>query len=361
MPSSNWLALQKVLPTRKRHSKSEQEGAPRKRRKVEHSRSPSPRSAPKADVKPATDGGANEEGAGETKNGESLPALRRMIFGQVEYSDGQRQPGKYLALDCEMVGVGPEGAESVLARVSLVNFHGAVQLDEFVRPRERVVDYRTEFSGVREADMVNAKSFEAVQTQVAALLKDRILVGHAVYNDLKALLLSHPHTATRDTQYYAGKSGVVKSKRIALRTLVAQEVGATIQGGEHSSVTDARATMAVYRLHRKEWERSAPRLRVSSVSATGKRRADEDEDEDEDEDAPSIPKDNRIKDTKTKPAFPGGGRKGVSSGLSTVVRRSDGVSASGGDKRGKGKGGGGGGEWWKVLGTGGGAKGSMRV
>jgi hypothetical protein len=45
-----------------------------------------------------------------------------------------------------------------------------------------------------------AKSFEAVQTQVAALLKDRILVGHAVYNDLKALLLSHPHTATRDTQ-----------------------------------------------------------------------------------------------------------------------------------------------------------------
>jgi RNA exonuclease 4 len=118
--------------------------------------------------------------------------------------------------------------------------------------------------------------------------------------------------------------------------------------------------MAVYRLHRKEWERSAPRLRVSSVSATGKRRADEDEDEDEDEDAPSIPRDGRIKDTKTKSAFPGGGRKGVSSGLSTVVRRSDGVSASGGDKRGKGKGGGGGGEWWKVL-TGGGAKGSMRV
>jgi RNA exonuclease 4 len=109
-----------------------------------------------------------------------------------------------------------------LARVSLVNFHGAVQLDEFVRPRERVVDYRTDFSGVREGDMVNgvssssctltlhtcetslmlipAKPFEAVQTRVSAVLKDRILVGHAVHNDLKALLLSHPHTATRDTQ-----------------------------------------------------------------------------------------------------------------------------------------------------------------
>jgi len=53
-----------------------------------------------------------------------------------------------------MVGVGIDGAESSLARVSLVNFYGAIQLDEFVRQRERVVDYRTQFSGVRESDMV---------------------------------------------------------------------------------------------------------------------------------------------------------------------------------------------------------------
>jgi RNA exonuclease 4 len=65
------------------------------------------------------------------------------------------RPGKYLALDCEMVGVGIDGLESSLARVSLVNYYGAVQLDEFVRQRERVVDYRTQFSGVRETDMIN--------------------------------------------------------------------------------------------------------------------------------------------------------------------------------------------------------------
>jgi hypothetical protein len=67
------------------------------------------------------------------------------------------RPGKFLALDCEMVGVGPEGAESSLARVSLVNYYGAVQLDEFVRQRERVVDYRTQFSGVRESDMIKGQ------------------------------------------------------------------------------------------------------------------------------------------------------------------------------------------------------------
>ena len=90
---------------------------------------------------------------------------------------------------------------------------------------------------------------------MADLLDDRILVGHAVHNDLKvwygmtlwlsisdyiwglqALLLSHPWASTRDTQYYAYKGGLTKSKRIALRNLVKQELDLVIQEGEHSSV-----------------------------------------------------------------------------------------------------------------------------
>lgn len=67
------------------------------------------------------------------------------------------RPGKYLAIDCEMVGVGIDGKESSLARVSMINYYGAVMMDEFVRQRERVVDYRTEFSGIRPSDMVKGK------------------------------------------------------------------------------------------------------------------------------------------------------------------------------------------------------------
>jgi hypothetical protein len=51
------------------------------------------------------------------------------------------------------VGVGPEARESALARVSIVNFHGAMVLDTFVKTAEKVVDYRTWVSGVREADL----------------------------------------------------------------------------------------------------------------------------------------------------------------------------------------------------------------
>jgi len=56
-----------------------------------------------------------------------------------------------------MVGVGIDGKESSLARVSVVNYHGAIILDEFVKQRERVVDYRTEWSGIRPGDLVNGK------------------------------------------------------------------------------------------------------------------------------------------------------------------------------------------------------------
>ena len=57
-----------------------------------------------------------------------------------------------------MVGVGIDGSESSLARVSLVNYHGVVQLDEYVKQREKVVDYRTQYSGIRDVNMVKGLS-----------------------------------------------------------------------------------------------------------------------------------------------------------------------------------------------------------
>ena len=57
-----------------------------------------------------------------------------------------------------MVGVGPMGKESTLARVSVVNYFGAVLLDEFVRQKERVTDWRTQWSGIRAKDMINGNS-----------------------------------------------------------------------------------------------------------------------------------------------------------------------------------------------------------
>ena len=48
----------------------------------------------------------------------------------------------FVALDCEMVGVGPQGRRSVLARVSVISGDGCCLLDTFVRVEEKVTDYR---------------------------------------------------------------------------------------------------------------------------------------------------------------------------------------------------------------------------
>lgn len=62
-----------------------------------------------------------------------------------------------MAIDCEMVGVGPTGEDSIVARVSLVNQFGKCIYDKHVKPTEKVTDYRTAFSGVRPEDIKNGE------------------------------------------------------------------------------------------------------------------------------------------------------------------------------------------------------------
>ncbi|XP_032431145.1 RNA exonuclease 4 isoform X2 [Xiphophorus hellerii] len=107
-----------------------------------------------------------------------------------------------VAIDCEMVGVGPDGEESILARVSLVNKFGKCIYDKYVKPTEKVTDYRTAVSGIRPEDIKDGEDVQTVQREVADILKGRIVVGHAIHNDLKILLLDHPKKFIRDTQKY---------------------------------------------------------------------------------------------------------------------------------------------------------------
>ncbi|KAM3320646.1 RNA exonuclease 4 isoform X2 [Capsicum chacoense] len=182
-----------------------------------------------------------------------------------------------IAIDCEMVGVSYVGNRSALGRVTLVNQWGNVIYDEYVRPAERVVDFRTKISGIRPQHLKKAKDFHVVQEEVAALIKGRILVGHALRNDFKvtvhllrlcvwsavtkwemfpvqALLLGHQKQDIRDTSEY--KHFLREGRKPALRNLATEVLGVGIQNGEHCPIEDARAAMMLYLKHRKEWEKS---------------------------------------------------------------------------------------------------------
>jgi len=171
---------------------------------------------------------------------------------------------KCIAMDCEMVGVGSQFSrdDSILARVSLVNHFGQVLYDTFVKPTEKVTDYRTEFSGVRPGDMESGEDFTIVQKKVSEFMNNRILVGHALHNDLKVLFLSHPRNKIRDTSKYRGFRKLFGGRNPSLKKLTEKLMGVQIQKGEHSSIQDAQAAMRLYTLNRKEWEGSLKKRRV---------------------------------------------------------------------------------------------------
>ncbi|KAI5804963.1 ribonuclease H-like domain-containing protein [Geopyxis carbonaria] len=177
--------------------------------------------------------------------------------GMVDAEGSKTELGKYIAMDCEMVGVGGEGdsERSALARVSIVNFHGHCVLDVFVKPKERVKDWRTWVSGVRPSDMEHALTFEEAQKKVAELMQDRILVGHAIKNDLECLLIGHPRIDTRDTSRFPPFRKLSKGRTPGLKKLAKELLGIDIQGGSHSSIEDARACMLLYRRNKDEFER----------------------------------------------------------------------------------------------------------
>jgi RNA exonuclease 4 len=162
--------------------------------------------------------------------------------------------GKYVAIDCEMVGTGEGGYDDALARVSVVDFHGRQVYDSYVRPRERVTDWRTHVSGVGPKHMAKARTFDEVQGQIAELLRGRIIVGHDVKHDLRVLELDHPSRQIRDTAKFGGFRKYGNGPKPALRVLAREILGVEIQTGQHSSIEDARVAMLLFRKHKSAFD-----------------------------------------------------------------------------------------------------------
>ncbi|XP_052860666.1 RNA exonuclease 4-like [Anopheles cruzii] len=167
-----------------------------------------------------------------------------------------------VALDCEMVGVGIDGKEHMLARVSVVNEHGDVLVDCYVKPQQIVKDYRTRISGVSPELIEAGFEFAAVRELVRKLIYGRILVGHALKNDLTVLKLGHPKHNIRDTSRYKPITKKVFAQGTpSLKSLTKHLLKVDIQNGTHDSVEDARAAMNIYLLFEQSWEKSVQQSR----------------------------------------------------------------------------------------------------
>ncbi|XP_042198966.1 apoptosis-enhancing nuclease [Callorhinchus milii] len=187
------------------------------------------------------------------------PATTKLLTRAPSSLSGRPEPHKLVAIDCEMVGTGPGGRLGELARCSVVNYSGDVIYDKYVKPQLPIVDYRTRWSGIRKEHMENAIPFSLAHREVLKILKGKVVVGHALHNDFKALRYFHPRALTRDTSKitnFKSITGITGHVTASLRTLTKLLLHRDIQVGRkgHSSVEDAGASMELYRLVEVEWE-----------------------------------------------------------------------------------------------------------
>lgn len=227
---------------------------------------------PNEDSKSTSEVNDKDEKKKSTKKKRSFPSLKELLKEEKKEKEKQAQrekiealeaslseeyKQKFIALDCEMVGIGDSGKISVLARVSLVDWHGNVVLDTFVKVPTRVTDFRTWVSGVQPKHLKkDAMEVEKCRETVAKIIQNKIVVGHALKNDFNALMLVHHDV--RDTSKYRPfqRYGGNKWRPRKLRDLVRENLELPdFQADSHDSVTDARATMELFKLVRAEWER----------------------------------------------------------------------------------------------------------
>ncbi|CAJ1942889.1 unnamed protein product [Sphenostylis stenocarpa] len=147
-----------------------------------------------------------------------------------------------VALDCEMV-LCEDGTDAVV-KVCAVDHNLEVKLDEFVKPDVKIVDYRTEITGITSQDLEGVTcSLADVQKSMKKLLSNgTILVGHSLHNDLRVLKLDYVRVI--DTSYiFQSLDG--SNRRPSLNSLCQAVLGCEVRekGATHICLDDARAAM----------------------------------------------------------------------------------------------------------------------
>jgi RNA exonuclease 1 len=148
---------------------------------------------------------------------------------------------RIIALDCEMCKA---GNESVLTRVSLLDWDGSVLLDKLVKPDVTITDYLTQWSGITEAMLRDVTTtLSDIQGELLDIITPRtILVGHSLNSDLNALKLTHPFLIDTGILFPHQRGPPYKQ---SLKWLTQKYLQTEIQKGVkgHDSVEDARACL----------------------------------------------------------------------------------------------------------------------
>ena len=134
-----------------------------------------------------------------------------------------RNGREVVALDCEMVGCRPDDLlshalefqrlgkrkkkkppkeVSVAGRCSIVDYHGNVLYDSYIRPNRPITSLRTFCSGITASHMHRATPIDHARLKIVEILREKVVVAHHIKNDLDALSISLPPELVRDTSSF---------------------------------------------------------------------------------------------------------------------------------------------------------------
>lgn len=131
-----------------------------------------------------------------------------------------------------------------LARISLVREDGSPFVDDYITTSESVLDYLTEYSGIRPKDLDVTLSPHNVIPLKDAYRKLRLLVdmgfvfvGHGLRKDFRTINIFVPRDQVVDTVDIYRQKG---KRNISLRFLAWYVLGEDIQSDTHDSIVDAK-------------------------------------------------------------------------------------------------------------------------
>jgi DNA polymerase III epsilon subunit-like protein len=154
-----------------------------------------------------------------------------------------------VAIDCEMVKV-RDPTKSGLAEVAVVDWNGDVVYHKYVIPPSEVTNYLTRITGITKEKLEReGVPFDEVQKELEGILANKIIVGHALDNDIRAIGIPIP--ADRKWNSFdvpeLMRTTPIKKESRRLKILTLGLLGYPIQDGAHSAVIDAQASMGIYR------------------------------------------------------------------------------------------------------------------